>query len=741
VKTLSISSCQPSSTTRPTSASWVPKVVHGLLLATTVIITCQTATAATPKLCVPPAQGVPYWGGAPNWWGSYADANQERLAKSYDQSFRLTQDPRWRGALSVDYEAGATSPAEFRALYDNTSQSVLLSWSIKGMAFNLGQTAVVLGMQMGAGTPIVLKTSIQSASTLVAGQVLPKSANDGGTTFLSFSAYDTSGASVPVPTWASDVTRVWIMPSPSGASQPGFTLQMRIPTGGATNFNMWYSMQASVPLDGDPGLAAFTWPKGDVVTWSFYDTIAPVGKHIPPLASWGAFGLGNQASCTGVSLATGDIGVMNGQFPSSRGRISITQPNTFFALPKNQSTAPADLSSLKATFYFANWGSQRGDLTSDSWSLLTPNLVGQAVQSLGSPSTIDPTVALNPASTPSMSKVQIAPQWTLGRGEACRFFVEGSNPARYLAEEAPNGTPGFCAGLPAPTLNPHGCMMVKLNGNTEFLNDSALRNMDFEKASTFSRTAEIRTAKGARDVFLFVDMRNMPAHGAADILSSILEKAQQADGRTALAGSVSLDAMSLAPWRATSAFLKEPDSLASAVAATPSNDVLLGKVLTVLASGNVPKLSYEEFASILPTYAVHAYNDTGRRIVIDGVTHIAMEQQTSFGHFIWHVGPLFGWDINLSGIERLKAYGGNAPSAFKVHVADGGSATIGHSITAAETPLTRKVNCTCGTLCKSSGQAKSSDMSSTLAGSMALLGVVGVGGASFRRSPRRGAKR
>lgn len=742
MKTLSNSCSKALSATRPIGASWVPSLVKGMLMAASVLLTSQPAGAATAKLCVPHASGVPYWGGAPNWWDAYPVADQERLAKSFNPGFRLTEDPRWRGALSIDYGAGATSPAEFRALYDSSSQSVLLSWSIKGMAFNLGQTSVVLGMQMGAGTPIILKTSIQSASTQVAGNVQPRSANDGGTTYLSFSAYDAAGATATVPAWASDVTRVWIMPAPSGSSQPAFTLQMRIPTGGAANFNMWYSMQASVPLDSDPGLASFTWPKGDVVTWSFYDTTAPVGKHIPPVASWGRFGIGSQPDCAGVSLADTDIGVMNSQFPSSRGRISITQPNTFYALPKNQSANAADLSSIKGTFYFANWGSQRGTLTQSSWSVLTPNLVAQPVQTLGAPSTIDPAnVVQNPASTPSLSKVQLAPQWTLGKADACKFFVEGSNPPRYLAEEAPNGTPNYCAGLPAPTLNPHGCMMVKLNGNTEFLNDSALRNMDFEKASTFSRTAEIRTALGARDVFLFVDKRNMPAHGTTDILSSILDKAQQADGHTTLTTSVGIESLNLTPWREKPASLREPTSLASAVASTQTNEVLLGKVLKLLASGNVPKLSYEEFASILPTYAVHAYNDTGKRIMIDGVEHVALEQQTSFGHFVWHVGPLFGWDVNLRGTERLKAFAGDTPHAFKVHVADNGSATIGHTITAAETPLSSKPKCTCGTICVSGNQANASDSSTTLAGSMALLGVVGVGGAAFRRNPRQGGRR
>lgn len=662
------------------------------------------------KLCVPQATGVPYWAGAPNWWDSYPDTDKERLSKSFSRDFRRTEDPRWRGALSIDYGAGATDPAEFRALYDG--QALLLSWSSKTMDFHANSTSVVLGIKLGTGSPIVLRTRINATSTETAGTVpptvTPKRSVEGSASYLAFTPFQQSGMNwtsqgVQLPTWAADNTRVWIMPAGGSGSKPAFTLQMRIPTNGVQNFRMWYSIQPSVPTNGEPGLASFTWPRGDALSWAYYEEIGTQGviNHVPDVTSWGEFFIGPNSACAGVTLADSDIGVKNMQFPTSSSQISITQLNRFYALPENIDNATRDLSNIKATFYFANWGSQRGTLTGSSWSTLTPNLVNQPVQNPPTTPFLSPAVATDPTQVPAQGKAQIASFWSLGKSEICRFFVEGSNPPRYLAEEGPNGIPNYCSGEPTPTLNPHSCMLVKLDGPVEFLKDSALTNMDFAKASTFSRIAEITTAPGARDVYLFVDRRNMP----------MVKGSGANENRTSL----------------------EPQSELKPIPVGGQ----LKEIHQALSRGIQPRMSYEQLAAVMPTYAIHAFHSAGKNVLIDGKPHILLDQQTSFGYFVWHEGPLYGWGANLSGATPLQG-----DSVFKVAVPDGGSVKITNELNAIETakPATQ-CKCACGDMkCLMACKQVASNSSGTLAATFTLFGSIGVGGLAFLRRRSKGGK-
>lgn len=678
----------------------------------------QTVMATT-KLCVPYAQGVPYWQGAPNWWDSYSNPQEERLSKSFDEGVRRTNDPRWRGALSIDYAQGGTGLAEFRAIYDPDSSSIppkpalLLSWSSKAMDFQAGQTSVVFGIQLGNSTPIVVRTAILVATTRNAsGDVAAYKSNENGISILSASAFQPSGSnwtSATAPLWASDKTRVWIKP----ASTPAFTLQMRVPTGGETSFRLWQSMQPSVPTNGTPSLVSFTWPRGPTLDWAFYQTLSDTGAqtlHIPAAANWGEFFIGHNSNCAGVTLADSDIGVYNGQ-NADRSRISIHNTNRFYALPQRIDSTPGagnlDLSGVKATFYFANWGSQRGTLTGSSWSTLgsqlndrPPVAVTNANQRIDTSwlNQSTPSIADNPAQVAPQQKAQIEAQWALSKVEKCKFFVEGSVPPRFLAEEPSNGSPGFCTGEPTPpTINPHGCMMVKLNGPVEFLKDSALTNMQFAPASIFSRSAEISSAPGPRNVYLFVDRRNMPT----------------------LRGSGAPD-------------MKTAANASSVLKPIPVSG-RLKEIHQMLARGVQPRLPFDELAAIMPTYVVHAFHDGGQKIMIDGIPHIPLDQQTSFGYFVWHEGPLYDWNVNLTGATPLRG-----DSVYKVAVPDGGAVKIATKIEAVETAEPPPpCKCNCGDFkCKVECNKLAGNGHNPLAGSLALLGTLGVGGFAFKRRRR-----
>lgn len=683
---------------------------------------------ATPKLCVPFAQGVPYWQESPNWWTSYTDQERERLSKAFDPDVRRTNDPRWRGALSIDYGAGATDPAEFRALYDSSSQSLLLSWSSKTMDFVNEKTSVVVGIKFGNNAPIVVRTRIKTTSTIdsATGEVAPRSGSQNAFDSSTFQQSGSDWVSATAPPWAASETRVWVMPSQGSGAKPAFTLQMRIPTAGATTFRLWQSIQLSVPATDDtnptdpasyPRLVAYTWPRGAVADWAFYDQEQPSGgykKHVPAVSSWGEFQIGSPpmgaTPCAGVTLADSDIGVYNGQ-NGDRSRISIHNTNRFYSLPQRIDSTPGagnlDLSGVKATFYFANWGSQRGTLTGSSWSTLgsqlndrPPVTVTNANQRIDTSwlNQSTPSIADNPAQVAPQQKAQIEAQWTLSKVDKCKFFVEGSASPKFLAEESPNGSPGFCTGEPTPpTINPHGCMMVKLNGPVEFLKDSALTNMQFAPASIFSRSAEISSAPGPRNVYLFVDRRNMPTlrgSGAADV-------------KAAANASLALKPIPI------SGKLKE--------------------IHQMLSRGIHPRLPYEDLAAIMPTYVVHAFHDGGQKIMIDGIPHIPLDQQTSFGYFVWHEGPLYDWNVNLTGATPLRG-----DSVYKVAVPDGGAVKIATKIEAVETAEPPPpCKCNCGDFkCKVECNKLASNGYNPLAASLALVGTLGIGGFAFKRRRR-----
>jgi len=620
------------------------------------VVYAQTSTLA-PKLCIPHATGVPYWGLPPDWITNYSDLNQERLAKSFDTSVLRTGDPRWRGALSIDYGAGATDPAEFRALFDNTNRKLLLSWSSKTMPFNLSFTSMVLGIKID-GVTTIIQATVDKATTENSGRIVPEASGSGAAAYISWNMLN-SGA---MPSWLAD-TRIWIKPiNFGGVFAPAFTLQAKIPVpANVNNVSMWYSLQPSVPnqLAGDdPMVTAFTWPRGSFDEWGYYQDMNG-NNHIPAENKWGKFYLGDHPDCAGVSLATDDIGVENSQFPGSRSQISINDAtlNTFYALPKNKTGGNLDMSKIKATFYFANWGSQRGDLTGNSWSEIFTQLNEVSVQPSGStPVFMDPDLYIqganigDPASIPTGKKAQISPAtaFVLSKAEKCKFFVEGSDPPKFLAEV---GNPDFCAGMPTSSINPHGCMLVKLNGPMEFLQDSALKNMDFMSASKAQRVAEISTIEGKRDVYLFVDRRNMPLYSERN---------------------------------------KDPK-------VTPTQIPICGQLNEIhdmLSQGIVPNMTIEEVSAVMPTYVVHAFYDTGKKVLINGKPHLVMDQQTSFGYWMRHEGALFGWNDTLTGADSPKTVKKLGNDIYKVNVPDNGSVRIINTIEAVERPLANEGSAT-----------------------------------------------
>ncbi len=66
-----------------------------------------------------------------------------------------------------------------------------------------------------------------------------------------------------------------------------------------------------------------------------------------------------------------------------------------------------------------------------------------------------------------------------------------------------------------------------------------------------------------------------------------------------------------------------------------------------------PQPTIRQITAWIPSYRVHVYHSTGANIWIDGVKYPLLEQQSSFGFFVIHRGPLEGWGSILEGAQPM----------------------------------------------------------------------------------------
>src|SRR5262249_20787071 len=117
-----------------------------LLLTVIGVGLASEAHAQAPKMCVPAAIGVPGDPTPPNWW--------DGTGQNPNGGFKSPLDPRWRGAMSLDFGFGTgthstDSDAEFRVLSNmqGNQKYLLLSWFIKSPPdIDVDQTSLFVGL-------------------------------------------------------------------------------------------------------------------------------------------------------------------------------------------------------------------------------------------------------------------------------------------------------------------------------------------------------------------------------------------------------------------------------------------------------------------------------------------------------------------------------------------------------------------------------------------------------------------
>lgn len=603
-----------------------------VLLVAVLAMALSAMAVQAQERCFPDAVGVPGLGGPPDWFSGGAAP----------QFQPVTNDPRWRGAVSDTFNNGAGEEASSRALYSDSSgtRSLYLSFKAK-----LDTTAdadlhrVYLGLSDNSGTSAyVIRINLSTVAP---------TGETAGTDFVvaMWQRTGTSWTAVATPpVWieSAGATRAWIK------SNTWF-VHVRIPITTSTNINtglnlgslsgappptflMWYNILRGTPIVGGTslGVVPFTLPRTAGAGFT-KDTPSGSGPNFPAPDStnWQPSRFSSGPSDTGclndgVSLYVGDIGTEN---PVSSQILwkplpgSSPQPrpvNTFFARPRfNSVAAAADIppGGIKATFRIANWGSQPDPNQVAAGVVLWDAIPGGTNVASGiaipvaSPTPPAGSDLPYPAPTPPNGPLSpISFPWQLTDAQAADF--EGANPNKRT----------------------HQCMLVELSGGSlKFYNDSVVRNMDFEDASEMKREAEISVvgltpvSATPRDVYLLVEVLNMPAVPKVPPGPNV--------GRVRGGGTKGMT----------------------------------GAGMTI-----------EELDRFMPTYRVYVYHDTGRKFTTEKGTFPILEPQGSFGYYVRHEGEIEGWKHRLEGAQQI------APNFYLIKVPNNGKATVSTTIEAVE---------------------------------------------------------
>ena len=583
----------------------------------------------SPVTCIPWAGGVPAAGGHPIWW--------DNVSGPVPAFNKRIDDPRWQGSMARTYpESGVGVGAEhaiFRALYDNEGGTnyLYLSWWIQADPKLVGLTdQITIGFQNAGGATHVLR--LPAYANVPAGASGPNPAP-------AAKAYNASAGATPAdpwsivalvdaPDWIGTFARSWTdLPNKSWA------LHVRVPmssgagttmddTGIAlgTTFRMWYEVKVDMPpaVPGDPDQLVFhSWPRA-LTPRSTFNTV-------PKPSDWGDFKLGGgpeDAACaSGVWIDSAHIGTKAGAGIGNTIGWSRDPANIvnneFVARPKNDSGAAIPAG---AAGIHARFRLAKWGSQPDWNDVPNPDTLWTDIKPGGGDVT--------GATIPVGAFGDLSFTWRM---------TDATDPSLDDFDPLGGGT---------PALRAHNCMLVELSGaGIDFGRSSVYTNMNAVEASEFVREAEISVVglgalggRSHRDVFLFVQALNLPA---------------DVDPRT-----------DPTPTR--------PKDSPRALSVATSE--------TAIAARQDPPTAWE-IAQSAPTHMVHVYHDTGERHHEAGRDHPILRVQTSFGVFVTHDGPLFGWDHTLEG-DLVEI----TPNFFRLSVPKDGVATVTQRIVALEQP-------------------------------------------------------
>ena len=594
------------------------------LLVAVALSLVTTRAARADNMCAPPPIGVFGLTGAPDFWNQPAvtvGTPDLIVPAGYGQEL---DDPRWNTAWHFDFASGGMTEAGMRAIQDDTGHFLYLSFLVYADPSGASTAdAIYLGLSDGTHGDLA-KISMTGASPLPAYRNSPQ---------------------VHAGAW-------W------GTANGGTTWQV-LQNGAGTNCT-----------GGPIGPGPLCWIETNMIrAWTGTGTYAAAGSQAGTDNVGYAWVINARIDLTKVGFHLGLGGVLPRPY-----RIFVEESIAVTAGPAIPYDWPAsspltfDGTGLPVSTVSA-WGQANADVTTCAGISVDDTSIGltpvTTVGTMKIPSTTISFGPTNPANTfvailSGVGGATVPPAGTV----KARFRMAnwgstigvGGNwndilPAPFFS--SPNGTApdpndtiswscGGATGVACPAFNPatqtpDQCLLVELTKASSqpetFVHDSARRNMDFVHASLFERSAQISVAGlaplagtgGLRDVYLYVKTVNMSDSGGAP---------------------------------------PPPPP------PPPGSNSSKGR-----EGPPAPKrTTYEQLASMLPTYEVHVYHDTGKTRPSGGGAVKILEPQIPFGYFVQHQGGVAGWIHTLSGVgitlEELE------PNFYRVKVPDNGFVTV-----------------------------------------------------------------
>jgi hypothetical protein len=417
------------------------------------------------------------------------------------------------------------------------------------------------------------------------------------------------------------------------------------------------------------------------------DTVAAAESIVPGnKTNWTTYTppAGPGGCSAGVTISSSNIGVLSGATltgsvgicPGSTGCPGRT--HTFRAQPQNV----PDGKVVRTKMRLANFGSVPNDWPNADWEVI--------------PGSGDPLVDSSAAAG-----------WTFSAGSS------GVATADFLCSII--GGAQYCPVLSNVPAQADQCLLVELGNppstnELKFQHKAVYRNLWFTNLSTVTKAARI-SIKGLqkttgvpmdRDVYLYVQTANMPPH--SDVPMTLPQRSMAV-------------VRNYAEHRPPQPPYQEPkggknpkgDLTRKAGAPLPQNfapvtHAALTQAGEIGAQQNplsVPTLSDDQALGLVwPTYKVHVYYDSGRKVTMNGVERIVMVPMVPFGYYLNHLGTFYGFSHALSGLDGVELVP-VAPNWYKVRIKNEGAIRVQTVITAEERMKSSSTPCpTCADPCK-----------------------------------------
>ncbi|HEV3192425.1 MAG TPA: hypothetical protein VGY54_18065, partial [Polyangiaceae bacterium] len=469
--------------------------------------------------------------------------------------------------------------------------------------------------------------------------------NSGGT----ITYYKTLDRGLAPPTWtAQPAPPSWLKNVATwGTSTPNVawavTLQIDI-TGpgiaGATNMFFGTGIQMS------PGTVVY------LTSSSQPGALNPaIGPGIPAgttITDWVPFVQLGNACPPGISISSTSVGVLSGGTLTSNVNTCPIPPNdagttctNTFRVEAQNVPASAAAFSLRTRIRVADWGSTIADPNAPWIDFGIP-----------------PDIFVNPGPFPNPPW-----QWTQTGTTVDIDYTCGLT-----------GGSHYCPALPGSTQQ-HQCMLVEIAPSPAAMGApgfniqspaAVYRNMDFGTLSSLHEPATISlkglqkltNAAKDRDVYVYVDTRNMPPHTREP-----REIAQK-------------------PLEIARAYAVRPPPLPRLQNAGKRPAAVTGNPPALL---DLPLLTGDQALSqAYPTYRVFVYYDSGETVTVKGKVQKLLVPMVPFGFYLNHVGTFYGFN------HSLEFLGGGAkeiaPNFWVIHVANEGEVKVRTNVTAEEQP-------------------------------------------------------